>query len=192
VTGSGSAPSPRPACAARSEGGRTATVRRTPRGRRPRNAHRHPPPCRPRSAPSSGEPAAACSGSRHGARQPLGGGARAPGVTSHDGLTRRRRGEPARTSPAPRADHRCADPARCLVRPAARRIRAADAASRISPWTKDPGQLAFEIEAALLPANAQYVVSRTSQPIERARRAIQRCLQVVAVPSPAPSSRPPR
>ena len=39
---------------------------------------------------------------------------------------------------------------------------------------EDPAQLAFEIEAALFLANAQYVVSRSSQPIERARRAIER------------------
>lgn len=39
---------------------------------------------------------------------------------------------------------------------------------------EDPGQLAFEIEAALLLANAQFVVARTPEPIERARRAIAR------------------
>jgi hypothetical protein len=38
---------------------------------------------------------------------------------------------------------------------------------------EDPAQLAFEIEAALFLANAQYVVSRSAQPIERARRAIE-------------------
>jgi hypothetical protein len=37
-------------------------------------------------------------------------------------------------------------------------------------------QLAFEIEAALLLANAQYVVVHTPEPIERARRAIKRRL----------------
>jgi AcrR family transcriptional regulator len=42
--------------------------------------------------------------------------------------------------------------------------------------TEDPAQLVFEIEAALLLANAQYTVSRTAEPIERARRAIQRRL----------------
>ena len=41
---------------------------------------------------------------------------------------------------------------------------------------EDAGQLAFEIEAALLLANAQYVVVRAPQPIERARRAIERRL----------------
>ena len=41
---------------------------------------------------------------------------------------------------------------------------------------EDPAQIAFEIEAALLLANAQYIVSRTPEPIERARRAIDRRL----------------
>ena len=41
---------------------------------------------------------------------------------------------------------------------------------------EDAGQLAFEIEAALLLANTQYVIARTPQPIERARRAIERRL----------------
>jgi AcrR family transcriptional regulator len=37
---------------------------------------------------------------------------------------------------------------------------------------EDPAQLAFEIEAALLLANAQYVLARTHEPIERATQAI--------------------
>jgi AcrR family transcriptional regulator len=41
---------------------------------------------------------------------------------------------------------------------------------------EDPAQIAFEIEAALLLANAQYVVTRTPEPIERARRAVERRL----------------
>jgi AcrR family transcriptional regulator len=41
---------------------------------------------------------------------------------------------------------------------------------------EDPGQLVFEIEAAILLANAQYVVVRTPEPIERARRAVERRL----------------
>jgi AcrR family transcriptional regulator len=45
---------------------------------------------------------------------------------------------------------------------------------------EEPAQLTFEIEAALLLANAQYVVARTPEPIERARRAIYRRLGVVA------------
>jgi AcrR family transcriptional regulator len=39
--------------------------------------------------------------------------------------------------------------------------------------SEDAAQLAFEIEAALLLANAQYVVARTHEPIERATRAIE-------------------
>jgi AcrR family transcriptional regulator len=42
---------------------------------------------------------------------------------------------------------------------------------------EDAGQLAFEIEAALFLANGQFVVARTSEPIERARRAIENRLQ---------------
>lgn len=41
---------------------------------------------------------------------------------------------------------------------------------------EDPAQLVFEIEAAILLANFQYVVTRTSEPIERARRAFDRRL----------------
>ena len=43
--------------------------------------------------------------------------------------------------------------------------------------SEDPAQLAFEIEAALLLANAQFVVSRAPEPIERARRSIERRLE---------------
>jgi len=42
--------------------------------------------------------------------------------------------------------------------------------------SEDPAQLAFEVEAALLTANAQFVVSRSYEPIERARRMIARAL----------------
>ena len=42
--------------------------------------------------------------------------------------------------------------------------------------SEDPAQLVFEIEAAILLANFQYVVTRTSEPIERARRAVARRL----------------
>ena len=41
---------------------------------------------------------------------------------------------------------------------------------------EDPAQLAFEIEAALFLANAQFVVVHTSEPIERGRAAIARRL----------------
>jgi AcrR family transcriptional regulator len=45
---------------------------------------------------------------------------------------------------------------------------------------EDPEQLVFEIEAMLLYANAQHVVSGGEEPIERARRAIARRLGDVA------------
>jgi AcrR family transcriptional regulator len=41
---------------------------------------------------------------------------------------------------------------------------------------EDAAQLTFEIEAALFLANAQYVVLRTGEPLDRARRAIARRL----------------
>jgi len=45
---------------------------------------------------------------------------------------------------------------------------------------EDARQVAFEIEAALLLANAQFVVARSPEPIERARRAIERRLAAAA------------
>ena len=54
-------------------------------------------------------------------------------------------------------------------------VRDAQAESAIDP-AEDAAQLAFEIEAALLFANAQYVVARTPEPLERARNAIERRL----------------
>ena len=51
---------------------------------------------------------------------------------------------------------------------------------------EDAGQLAFEIEAALFLANAQYIVVRTSQPIEYARRAIDRRLAGATHQDPVP------
>jgi AcrR family transcriptional regulator len=41
---------------------------------------------------------------------------------------------------------------------------------------EDAAQIAFEIESALLLANAQYVVARAPEPLERAHRAIERRL----------------
>jgi AcrR family transcriptional regulator len=49
---------------------------------------------------------------------------------------------------------------------------------------EDPAQLAFEVEAALFLANAQYVVTRTAQPIEHARRAIDRRLATAVTAAP--------
>jgi AcrR family transcriptional regulator len=54
-------------------------------------------------------------------------------------------------------------------------VRGAQAEGAIDA-SEDPQQLAFEVEAALLLANAQFVVSRSPEPIERARRAIERLL----------------
>jgi AcrR family transcriptional regulator len=45
---------------------------------------------------------------------------------------------------------------------------------------EDPGQLAFELESALLLANTQFAVSQSSEPIERARRSIDRRLKEAA------------
>jgi AcrR family transcriptional regulator len=46
--------------------------------------------------------------------------------------------------------------------------------------SEDVAQLTFELEAALLLANTQYVVARSPEPIERARRAISRRLGAAA------------
>ena len=46
--------------------------------------------------------------------------------------------------------------------------------------SEDPEQLAFELDAYLLLANAQFVVSQESAPIDRARRAIERRLTAAA------------
>jgi AcrR family transcriptional regulator len=58
-------------------------------------------------------------------------------------------------------------------------VREAQAEGAIDP-AEDPAQLTFEIEAALLLANAQFVVARTAEPIERARRTIERRLASAA------------
>jgi AcrR family transcriptional regulator len=63
-------------------------------------------------------------------------------------------------------------------------VRDAQAEGAI-PAAEDPAQIAFEVEAALLLANAQYVVTRTSEPIERARRAVEQRLVAAGVPTPA-------
>lgn len=55
--------------------------------------------------------------------------------------------------------------------------RDAQADGAIDP-AEDPAQIAFEVEASLLLANNQYVVTRTPEPIDRARRAIDRRLAV--------------
>ena len=54
--------------------------------------------------------------------------------------------------------------------------------------TEDPAQLTFEIESALFLANTQYVVMRTPEPLERARRAIDRRLEQLLQPPASTTS----
>ena len=61
-------------------------------------------------------------------------------------------------------------------------VRDAQAEGAIEP-TEDAEQLAFELDAFLLFANAQFVISGESTPIDRARRALERRLASAA---PAP------
>jgi AcrR family transcriptional regulator len=61
-------------------------------------------------------------------------------------------------------------------------VREAQTKGEIDP-AEDPAQIAFEVEAALLLCNAQFVVTRGSEPIERARSAIRRRL-AAAAPTP--------
>ena len=68
-------------------------------------------------------------------------------------------------------------------------IRDAQAEGAIEQ-AEDAGQLAFEVEAALLLANAQFVVTRTPEPIERAHRAIERRLASVTTGAPRTAARP--
>lgn len=58
-------------------------------------------------------------------------------------------------------------------------VREAQAEGAIDP-AEDAGQLAFELDAYLLLANAQFVVSGESTPIERGRRAVDRRLAAAA------------
>jgi AcrR family transcriptional regulator len=58
--------------------------------------------------------------------------------------------------------------------------REAQADGAIEP-EEDPGQLAFEVEAVLFLANTQFVIARAPEPIERARRAIDRRLATIAI-----------
>ena len=79
-------------------------------------------------------------------------------------------------------------PARCAISPfagvgwlaqLATAVRDAQAEGEIDP-SEDPDQLAFELDAYLLLANAQFVVSQESTPIDRARRALERRLTAAA------------
>jgi AcrR family transcriptional regulator len=59
-------------------------------------------------------------------------------------------------------------------------IREAQDDGAIDP-SEDSEQLAFEIDAYMLLANAQFVISRESTPIDRARRALERRLAATTV-----------
>jgi hypothetical protein len=63
-------------------------------------------------------------------------------------------------------------------------VRDAQGEGAINP-AEDPGQLAFEVEAALFLANAQYIVIRTPVPINRARRAIEQRLTTAVTRAPS-------
>ena len=58
-------------------------------------------------------------------------------------------------------------------------VREAQAAGEIDE-SEDPEQLAFELEAAFFLANGQFVVMRSREPLERARRTIERRLAAAA------------
>ncbi len=58
-------------------------------------------------------------------------------------------------------------------------VREAQAEGSIDP-AEDAEQLAFELDAYLLLANAQFVVSRESTPMDRARHALERRLMAAA------------
>ena len=60
-------------------------------------------------------------------------------------------------------------------------VRDAQAEGAIDPL-EDASQLAFELDAYLLLANAQFVASREATPIDRARRAIERRLEASVDP----------
>jgi AcrR family transcriptional regulator len=58
-------------------------------------------------------------------------------------------------------------------------VRDAQAEGAIDLW-EDPEQLVFELHAYLILANAEFVISRESTPIDRARRALERRLTAAA------------
>ena len=58
-------------------------------------------------------------------------------------------------------------------------VREAQAAGEIDPG-EDPDQLAFELEAAFFLANGEFVVMRSTEPLERARRMVERRLAAAA------------
>jgi AcrR family transcriptional regulator len=58
-------------------------------------------------------------------------------------------------------------------------VRDAQADGEIDP-AEDPEQLAFDLDAYMLLANLQFVASKESAPIDRARRAVERRLAAAA------------
>ena len=67
-------------------------------------------------------------------------------------------------------------------------VRDAQAEGAIDP-SEDAEQLAFELDAYLLLANAQFVVRQDSTPIDRARRALSRRLAAAAASARAADRR---
>ena len=59
-------------------------------------------------------------------------------------------------------------------------VRDAQAAGELDPAV-DPAQLAFEFEAAFFLANSQFVVKRTREPLDRARRTIEQRLAAISI-----------
>jgi hypothetical protein len=59
-------------------------------------------------------------------------------------------------------------------------VRDAQAAGELDPDV-DPAQLAFEFEAAFFLANSQFVVKRTREPLDRARRTIEQRLAAISI-----------
>jgi AcrR family transcriptional regulator len=59
-------------------------------------------------------------------------------------------------------------------------VRDAQAAGELDPGV-DPAQLAFEFEAAFFLANSQFVVKRTREPLDRARRTIEQRLAAISI-----------
>jgi AcrR family transcriptional regulator len=58
-------------------------------------------------------------------------------------------------------------------------VRDAQANGQIDP-AEDPDQLAFELEASFFWANGQFVVKRSREPLDRARRTIEQRLAAIA------------
>jgi AcrR family transcriptional regulator len=65
-----------------------------------------------------------------------------------------------------------------------RAIRDAQEEGALDPGV-DPGQLAFELDAYAMLANAQFVASGSKEPLDRARRAIADRLDAVRAPAPS-------